>query len=296
MMAVVPPTAAARVPEVKSSETRTAPTGRWRWVWASMPPGTTSFPVASWTSSPGRGWRLPGGPVAAMRPSGPVSRSPSRSPSASTRTPPLTSTGWPTSPPSWPEPPRPAGEVGPGRPQVHTHPLALLDDQPPPHHDMAGPAVGAEDQPGQGLRHIGQVLCRPDHQVGGGAGPEVAQLGPPEARRPPLGPQAQGLLRAQGPGPPGPQAGQVQGLADLGEKGPGLVGGGAVHAEAHRRSRPHEVGDGADARAQAAIGAGAVGDAGASCSDPPHLGLVQVYAVGEPDVGPQPTQVLHHVE
>ena len=50
-MVVVPPQAAARVPISKVSEAKVPPKGSSMWVWQSMPPGTTYFPVASMTRS-----------------------------------------------------------------------------------------------------------------------------------------------------------------------------------------------------------------------------------------------------
>ena len=50
-MVVVPPQAAARVPISKVSEAKVPPKGSSMWVWQSIPPGTTYFPVASMTRS-----------------------------------------------------------------------------------------------------------------------------------------------------------------------------------------------------------------------------------------------------
>ena len=51
MMLVVPPQAAARVPVSKVSIAAVPPKGSSMWVWASIPPGITYFPVASMTVS-----------------------------------------------------------------------------------------------------------------------------------------------------------------------------------------------------------------------------------------------------
>ena len=51
MIIVVPPHAAARVPVSNVSADMVPPKGISMWVWASMPPGTTYFPVASTTRS-----------------------------------------------------------------------------------------------------------------------------------------------------------------------------------------------------------------------------------------------------
>ena len=48
---VVPPWAAAFVPLSKVSLAKVPPNGSSKWVWPSIPPGTTYFPVASMVSS-----------------------------------------------------------------------------------------------------------------------------------------------------------------------------------------------------------------------------------------------------
>src|SRR3954453_19563237 len=60
MIVVVPPNAAARVPVSKVSEAAVPPNGSSMCVCASMPPGTTSFPVASMTCSSGMSGARPG--------------------------------------------------------------------------------------------------------------------------------------------------------------------------------------------------------------------------------------------
>src|SRR5678816_2773903 len=50
-MVVVPPWAAATVPVSKSSDDMVPPNGRSMWVWQSMPPGMTYWPVASMVRS-----------------------------------------------------------------------------------------------------------------------------------------------------------------------------------------------------------------------------------------------------
>ena len=56
---VVPPKAAAIVPDSKSSADVVPPNGMSRWVCTSMPPGSTSLPVASITRSAGRSSAVP---------------------------------------------------------------------------------------------------------------------------------------------------------------------------------------------------------------------------------------------
>ena len=58
MTLVVPPQAAAVVPDSKVSLASVPPNGSSKWVCASMPPGTTYLPVASMTVStlPARSW------------------------------------------------------------------------------------------------------------------------------------------------------------------------------------------------------------------------------------------------
>ena len=50
---VVPPNAAAMVPDSKSSAEVVPPNGMSMWVWTSMPPGRTYLPLASMTLSAG---------------------------------------------------------------------------------------------------------------------------------------------------------------------------------------------------------------------------------------------------
>ena len=52
-MVVVPPKAAAMVPDSKSSAEVVPPNGMSMWVWTSMPPGRTNLPLASITLSAG---------------------------------------------------------------------------------------------------------------------------------------------------------------------------------------------------------------------------------------------------
>ena len=52
-MVVVPPKAAAMVPDSKSSAEVVPPNGMSMWVWTSMPPGRTNLPLASMTLSAG---------------------------------------------------------------------------------------------------------------------------------------------------------------------------------------------------------------------------------------------------
>src|SRR6266850_3016697 len=52
-MVVIPPQAAAAVPDSKSSAVRVPPRSRSRWVWTSTPPGSTWSPRASISLAPG---------------------------------------------------------------------------------------------------------------------------------------------------------------------------------------------------------------------------------------------------
>ena len=103
--------AAALVPVSKSSLTRTDPTGRCRWVWASTPPGTTRLPATSSIDSPSIGSRP--GATAAIRPSRPTRTSAGRSPSTSRTVPPRSSTDLPS------------GAHGGGAALAPGHPLIL---------------------------------------------------------------------------------------------------------------------------------------------------------------------------
>ena len=68
-MLVVPPNAAAIVPDSKSSADVVPPNGMFRWVWTSMPPGMTYWPEASIVRS---AWKRCAGrsvPIARITPS-----------------------------------------------------------------------------------------------------------------------------------------------------------------------------------------------------------------------------------
>ena len=72
----------------------------------------------------------------------------------------------------------------------------------------------------------------------------------------------------------------------------GLVGGGAVDAEADRCARVEQVAHRRDPGAEPRVRARAVRDAGPGRAHPPGLGAVQVDAVGEPDVIAQPPELV----
>ena len=65
-MLVVPPNAAAMVPDSKSSAEVVPPNGMFRWVWTSMPPGMTYLPDASIVRSPGSGGPAGLSPIAVI--------------------------------------------------------------------------------------------------------------------------------------------------------------------------------------------------------------------------------------
>ena len=83
-----------------------------------------------------------------------------------------------------------------------------------------------------------------------------------------------------------------QRLAQLAAQLARLVGGGAVDPEADRRARRRERRHRRDAGAEPRVRGRAVRHAGAGLAEPPHLALVQVHAVGEPDVVAEPADLL----
>ena len=83
-----------------------------------------------------------------------------------------------------------------------------------------------------------------------------------------------------------------QRLAQLAGQLAGLVGRGAVDAEADRRAGRRERRHRRDAGAEARVRGRAVRDAGAGLAEPAHLALVEVHAVGEPDVVAEPADLL----
>ena len=88
------------------------------------------------------------------------------------------------------------------------------------------------------------------------------------------------------------EARHEQRLAQLAAELAGLVGGGAVDAEPDRRAGRGERGHRRDAGAEPGVGGRAVRDAGAGLAEAADLALVEVDAVGEPDVVAQPADLL----
>src|SRR5690606_39914759 len=93
----------------------------------------------------------------------------------------------------------------------------------------------------------------------------------------------------------GADAVDEQGVAQFGVQFAGLVGGGAVHAEAHRHAGREQVGDAGDAGRETGVGGGAVGDAGPGAGEGGDVGVVHVDAVRHPHVLAEPAGGLEVV-
>src|ERR1019366_2748979 len=168
MIVVVPPMAAARVPEAKSSETRSSPTGSCIWVCASMPPGMTSLPLASCTTSAGPGSSST--PIPVTRLASPVRRSATRSPAASISVPPRISTSrCPFSLPwaSCPEPPSPLRKLGMGLADVDADEVPVDHHLLARHEQMAHPPIGTQHESVNRVGKVCEVVGGPYGDVGG---------------------------------------------------------------------------------------------------------------------------------
>src|SRR5690606_21262637 len=86
-----------------------------------------------------------------------------------------------------------------------------------------------------------------------------------------------------------------QGVAQFGVEFAGLVGGGAVHAQADGDAGGEQVRDAGDPRGQAGVGGGAVGDAGTGAGEGGDVGVVHVDAVRHPHVLAEPAGGLEVV-
>src|SRR5690606_8769902 len=81
-------------------------------------------------------------------------------------------------------------------------------------------------------------------------------------------------------------------LARLGKEVAGIVRGGAIDAEAQGHARVTHRPDRRDAGAEAAVRAGAMGDAGPAAGEKADFAFVEPHAMGVPDIGTGPAQVL----
>ena len=72
-----------------------------------------------------------------------------------------------------------------------------------------------------------------------------------------------------------------------------VVGGGAVHRQAHRHTQLQHLGNAGHAAGKLHVADGAVGHAGTGLGQQTQLLIVEMDAVGEPDVIADPAQPLH---
>ena len=171
---------------------------------------------------------------------------------------------------------------------------AVLDHGPAADQQRVDLRAGTEHERGDRVGDAGvvEVVEPPEGDVGQLAGLERADLlGTAEA--------AGAVDRAERERLAGGQrlraaldAGDQQRLSQLAGELAGLVGGRAVDAEAHGRAGGGERGHRRDAGAETGVRARAVGDAGAGLAELRDLALVEVDAVGEPDVVAEPADLL----
>ena len=164
--------------------------------------------------------------------------------------------------------------------------LAAIDD-------AVGDALrGAEDEGGDGVDEgagEGDVVGAEGDDVGAVAGLDAAQhIGTAEHVCAAAGGDVEGFAGAHGGRVFIAYAGREHGLAGFVEQVVGVVRGAAVHAQADLDPGVAHLADRGDAGGQAHVGAGAVGDAGAGAGEQGNARVVQMHAVGVPDVMSDP--------
>lgn len=176
-----------------------------------------------------------------------------------------------------------------GREQVAvTHHDAAVDD--------AGGHIGgrAEHQRGHGVMARARVTHArhvEGHEVGRHARRQRADVVAPQHARAAQRGDLQRLARAHG-GRAVAHALQQQGLARLAQHVGAVVGGAAVHAQAHGHARIAHGAHGCDARGQAHVGAGAMRHARARAREQRNALGIELDAVGMPDIGTDPAQAF----
>ena len=100
------------------------------------------------------------------------------------------------------------------------------------------------------------------------------------------------LLHGQGGCPLGDSL-EEQSLTRLGQHMRRIVRSAAVYAETHLHTGIQHFADGRNARSQAHVGAGTVGDAGACLGHQLNLVLIQVDSVRVPHIRPHPVKPSH---
>src|SRR5690606_22139452 len=160
-------------------------------------------------------------------------------------------------------------------------------------HDQRGQRRAvAEDQGHHWVvdARVSRGVHAPQGQIGELADLDGADLGlPAEHPGAAHGGQLEGGAHAHGGGA-ADGAGVEQGLAGFVEHGAGFAAGGAVDPQTDGDTCAQQIGDAGDARAEAAVGGGAVGDPGAGAGQGGDGRVVEVDGVGEPDVGADPAE------
>ena len=180
------------------------------------------------------------------------------------------------------------------RPRVHRARPAGRCTSSAPSRTMKRPStrtcvapVRSEHEPGDRIRDVGEIVAGKDRDVG--ARPGVSGRDRRGRRtRARLRCERECIARREDVGPDRALPSRVQRLAHLAEEPADLVGRRAVDSEADRAPGGRQVGDPAHAGAESSVRRRAVRDAGAGGTEARDLGVVEVDAVRDPDVGRDP--------
>ena len=172
----------------------------------------------------------------------------------------------------------------------------MLHGQPPGDEHIVRRAVAAHRA--EQVRRVarGAQQLRPVHadgeQVGRAAHGQAADILPPEQARAAARGEPEQLVAGGGRVARGQPVQQV-GRADLLEQVGGVVGGAAVHGEAHGHAEAQHLGQAHDAAGELHVRAGAVRHARARFGQRGQLRVVEVDAVRVEHVRPDPAQAFH---
>ena len=159
--------------------------------------------------------------------------------------------------------------------------------------DAVGDALrSAEDEGGDGVDKgagHGDIVGAEGDDVGAVAGLDAAQhVAAAEHVGTAAGGDVEGFAGAHGGRIFIANAGREHSLAGFVEQVVGVVGGAAVHTQTDLHTSVAHLANRGDAGGQPHVGAGAVGDAGAGAGEQGNTRVVQMHAVGVPDVVANP--------
>ena len=175
------------------------------------------------------------------------------------------------------------------------------EQRPVPHDRLAldehvpRPAVGPEDQPGERVGHVAEVVAGPDDEIGSEPGLEPAEVVPAEASGPALGREPEGVRRQERVGAAGALPRGVESLAQLGLEPAHLVGRDPIDTQTDGRPCGLEIDDTAHPGAQARVARRAVRDPRPRGAEPSHLGVVEVDPVRHPHVVVDPPELVEQI-